>query len=89
MLDLPPGTTSLGFDGMFGVHRTLEKGVDVRTTRACAKKKNHSEMTGAAFAPHHAKQRTPSEQPFLIIQPGGYSSWIAGKVTVKSWQALR
>lgn len=31
-LGLPPGTTSLGFDGMFGVHRALQKGVDVRTS---------------------------------------------------------
>ena len=31
-LGVPPGTNCLGFDGMFGVHRQLVPGVDVRTT---------------------------------------------------------
>ena len=31
-LGVPSGTNSLGFDGMFGVHRQLVTGVDIRTT---------------------------------------------------------
>lgn len=31
-LGFPAGVTSLGFDGMFGVHPALQKGVDVRAS---------------------------------------------------------
>ena len=39
-LGLPAGLTSLGFDGMFGVHRALQKGVDVRKSMAIGRPKN-------------------------------------------------
>ena len=57
---MPRDTTSIGFDGMFGVNRTLQTGVDVRTAMPARRPKANQRGGVSFFRDFQGLQRSCS-----------------------------